>query len=361
MSVFKESIIKEYKENLPTFEKISKIIKEQLEKIANELQIECSAITSRIKSLDSLSNKIELKGNKYKTVFDITDIVGARTVAFHQSEVDKIASLVLQRFEIDWENSIDKRKLYQVNQFGYVSLHYIVKIPKSMYYDEKNPLINEISSEIQIRTNLQHTWASIFHESGYKSNIEIPHDILRQFSRLAGLLELADQEFQNLHDSLGEYRRRISSVVKDGKYEDIELTLDSFSSYVLNGGFDAINNRIAKINNMEIEPVSLDVFLKVFKVLRFVTLKQVDDLVNEYSDLAYQLVVLQFADTDIDIVTSAVGPIALTVVYILTQGFGARHIKMLLDLLFGERKSNVTQANKLYKNGITLGIVKEGV
>lgn len=361
MSMLKDIILEEYEENLPSFQKVSEIVKNQISKIADELQIECSVITSRVKSLDSLSGKIDRKGSKYKSVFDLTDIVGSRVVAFYQSEVDKIASLIIQRFDIDWENSIDKRKLYGVDQFGYVSLHYIVKIPKSMYFDENNPLINEISSEIQIRTNLQHTWASIFHQSGYKSNIEIPHDILRQFSRLAGLLELADQEFQNLHDSLGEYRRRIQSVVKDGKYEDLELTRDSFSSYVLNGGFDDINNRIAKINNMEIEPVSLSIFLKVFKTLGFDSLKQVDDLVKNYSDLAYQLEVLQFADTDIDIVTSAAGPIALTVVYILKEGYGAQQIKLLLDLLFGERKSNNIQANRLYQHGITLGIVKESI
>ena len=170
MSMLKDMILEEYDENLPAFQKVSEIVKQAVIDIANELGIEYSVITSRIKSRDSLAEKIDRKNDKYHSVFDLTDIVGTRAVAFYQSEVDKIVSLIISRFEIDWGNSIDKRSLYKYDQFGYVSIHYIVRIPKSMYYDEKNPLINEIQSEIQVRTNLQHTCASIYHHSGYKSN-----------------------------------------------------------------------------------------------------------------------------------------------------------------------------------------------
>lgn len=359
MDMINSMILEQYDENLETFKKINEIIQKELVKICNGLSIEYSVIKGRVKERESLSEKLERKGGKYRSIFDLTDIVGTRIVTFYQSEVDKIASQVISTFDIDWDRSIDKRNLYSIDQFGYVSIHYIVRIPESLYYDENNPLINKIYSEIQIRTNLQHTWASIYHHSGYKSDIEIPKPILRQFSRLAGLLELADQEFQDLHDSLIEYRRKVSTVFKLGKYEDIELTLDSYKVYVESGGFDTINQKIASINNMEIEQVSLDLFLKVFKIFGFKTLKEVDDLVKNYSDLAYQLRVLQFANTDIDIITSATGPFALCIVYILKEGYGVNTVKQLLDLFFGERKSNLSQATRLYKLGETLGIVKE--
>jgi len=354
-----EFIIEEYRENLETYNKAKEVINSTLENIVDELGLKVNAINARVKTEDSLRKKLELKGSKYKTIKDLTDIVGVRVITFYQGEVDKIASKIITSFDIDWDNSIDKRKIHNIDQFGYMSLHYIVRIPKSLFYDEKYPLINELFFEIQIRTNLQHTWASIFHGTGYKSDVEVPKDILRRFSRLAGLLEMADEEFQNLHDYLAEYRRKVNSVVKSGKFDEVELTGDSYKAYVSAGGFDKLNNKIASINNMEIAPSPLDRFLKAFKLFEFNTLKDLDDLVKEYSDLAYQLELLQFTDTDIDIITSSTGPLALCVVYTVKMGYGAISIQNLLDSVFGQRNSHARLANKFYANCKTLGIIRE--
>lgn len=359
MSFVKDLILETYDERYESYSKASEVIQKTLEHIAESLDVECSVIASRIKSRDSLAKKIDRKGNKYKSIDDLTDIVGTRVVTFFLNDVDKIAAKVISTFEIDWENSIDKRKLYNTDQFGYVSLHYIVRIPKKIYFDEKHPEINEFRTEIQVRTNLQHTWASIYHRTGYKSDVEIPKDLARQFSRLAGLLELADQEFQNMNDSMMEYRRRIASVVKSGNFAEVELNGDSFNAYIQSGGFDRINERIASINSMEIEPASLTHFLIVFKYLGFKTLEDIDNLTKNYSELAYQFAVLQFSGTDIDIITTAAGPFALSVVYMLKNGFGTHDLKSLLDFVYGERNTNISIAAKFIKHGVTLGIVKE--
>ena len=119
MDLHSEFILEEYRESRPVFEKmqveVTRILREALER--NGLIV--TAIETRIKTEESLAGKLALKGAKYATLSDITDILGARIITFYTDDVDRIAAMAEQLFEIDWKNSVDKRKLHQLDSFGY--------------------------------------------------------------------------------------------------------------------------------------------------------------------------------------------------------------------------------------------------
>ena len=125
MDLHAEMILDEYKENLETFEIIKRIVLEQLNNYVKEFGSIVNSVEARIKTEKSLTGKLELKGDKYQSLEDITDIVGARVVTFYADEVDKFAAQVEKSFEVDWDNSVDKRKMHKIDQFGYMSLNYI--------------------------------------------------------------------------------------------------------------------------------------------------------------------------------------------------------------------------------------------
>ena len=106
MDLHSEMILEEYREARPVFEKMqveaTRILREALER--NGLIV--TAIESRIKTEESLKGKLSLKGSKYATLSDITDILGARIITFYTDDVDRIASMAEQLFEIDWANSV---------------------------------------------------------------------------------------------------------------------------------------------------------------------------------------------------------------------------------------------------------------
>ena len=169
-------IMEEYREALPLLEQMKRDVLTTLQEALERSGIVVTAVEARIKTEESLAGKLALKGAKYATLSDITDILGARIITFYTDDVDRIASMAEQLFEIDWNNSVDKRRLHQLDSFGYNSLHYICRLPG---YD--------LRFELQLRTTLQHAWASINHDTGYKSGVEIPREYMRRMNRLAGM------------------------------------------------------------------------------------------------------------------------------------------------------------------------------
>ena len=241
-----QMILEEYREALPELESMRVQVLGTLREALERNGLVVTAIETRIKTEESLAGKLALKGGKYATLSDITDILGARIITFYTDDVDRIASIAEQLFEIDWNNSVDKRRLHQLDSFGYNSLHYICHLPG---YDMR--------FELQLRTTLQHAWAAINHDTGYKSGIEIPREYMRRINRLAGLLEMADDEFSRIRTEITDYRRRVQSLVQNGKLDDVLLDGDTFRSYLQAKPLDRLNRRIAAINQAEIQEAPL--------------------------------------------------------------------------------------------------------
>lgn len=352
-------ILEDYREKLPVFKKMNGIIRDTLTKRIEENGLYIIAVETRIKTEKSLAGKLELKGANYKWLTDITDLVGARVITFYQDEVDKISALVDKTFEIDWANSVDKRKQHELDSFGYSSLHYICRIPKSLYCDPECPEINEIRFEVQMRTALQHVWATMYHDTGYKSGVEVPPEYLRNLNRLAGMLELADEQFSIIRTNINDYRRQVQSLVASGQFDEVPLNGDSFSSFLKLKPFHKLAKKIAAINQAEIHEGSSLPYLKVLKEFKFETLGDVMRLIKNESDDAYQLAVFQIGNTDIDIISSTVAIQDLCVVHILKHGGGSGGLKHMFDVMDGYSDHNKQRADRLLETAQQLSFMQK--
>ena len=329
MDLHCEMILEEYREAKPVLERMLVEIPALLRETLAKNGILVTAVDARIKTEESLKGKLELKGAKYATLSDITDIFGGRIITFYTDDVDRIAAIVEQLFEIDWDNSVDKRMLHQLDSFGYNSLHYICRMPEFPF-----------RFELQLRTTLQHAWASINHDIGYKTGVEIPREYLRRINRLAGILEMADDEFSRIRSEITDYRRRVQQLVQNGKLDDVLLDGDTFNSYLQARPFDSLNKRIAAINQAEIQEVPLIRYLRVFVAFGCKTLGDVERLVKQYSEDAYRLARHQLGNTDLDIISSAVGVQNICVVCILATGGGKMGLVRFFDAINGHNTQN---------------------
>ena len=192
-------------------EKIEKLIKELIKE--NDLRVH--SVTSRVKTRASLQAKLGRSERKFSKLGDIPDISGIRIITYFPDDVDSVARVIQKEFEVDEKRSVDKRELLDPDRFGYLSLHHIVKLPTARSQLTEYRRFKDCYTEIQVRSILQHAWAEIEHDLGYKGKHAVPKEIRRRFSRLAGLLEVADSEFAQIRDSLAEYEKTVPQRIID--------------------------------------------------------------------------------------------------------------------------------------------------
>lgn len=340
LNAHSRTIIQQYHEQHSRYEELGKIVYENLRQALQTQGISVTTVEYRVKEEDSLSRKLELKGMKYQSLRDITDILGVRVITFYTVDVDKVAVLVKNMFHVDWSRSVDKRRLHELNSFGYNSLHYICQLKNA-------PPGLDMWFEIQMRTALQHVWSNINHDTEYKGEVQIPKEYIRQFGRLAGMLELIDDEFSRLRNDLTEYRRNIQSLVESGHLDEVPLTVENFRSYLQLKPFERLNRRIASINQAELYPVSLMIYLPILQWMGMKTLGDIEKLIADHANDAYQLALSQLAVTDLDIVSESVGIQNLCLVHLLKQKQKRQSIIQFFDMLNGTHSGNDELADKI--------------
>lgn len=181
---------------------IEVILRESL----NEKDIIYHSIESRVKTVDSFREKAGRK--KYSDpINEITDLTGIRIITLFEKEIHQISDIIKELFEIDYEKSEDKSDLLDADKMGYKSIHYIAELSRNKISETELESYEGLKFEIQIRSILQHAWAEIEHDRNYKFKGELPKHLQRRFYALAGMLEIADREFNTLSEEVEKFRR----------------------------------------------------------------------------------------------------------------------------------------------------------
>lgn len=251
----KESLFHDFKLKLHIL--VSELLKENHKRVHQ--------LTSRLKDEVSLKDKIIRKDNKYQDINSITDLVGLRIITYFEDEVDGISEIIKREFDIDELNSVDKRKK-DFDRFGYSSLHYVVSLSAARLSLTEYKKFKGLKAEIQIRSILQHAWAEMEHDLGYKNSEGIPSVVKRDFSRVSALLETADIEFINLRSSLEKYKHHIDLMIKNND-DNTPIPIDNISlnTYIKNSDIvKDIDEKIAKELNISLNSsLNYDISLRL--------------------------------------------------------------------------------------------------
>jgi ppGpp synthetase/RelA/SpoT-type nucleotidyltranferase len=270
---------KGYAARLPLFQKATTKIVEDLKHFLNGQNIHFLTVDGRVKSLESFVEKVERK--KYSDPFiQNEDFCGIRIITYYPKDISKVEEIVDGEFDV--QETIDKERDLNVNEFGYRSEHKIVKLRPSWLSAPTYRGLGEIKLEIQIRTILMHAWAELEHQLVYKKKDQIPRDLERSLFRVCAKLEEADNQFQDLKEGIENYRDAIKlSLAAKGSVEtEVTLNYDSLTAlldYYLPDSPKNQRQAISLLERLKEEKISLT---RAEEMLKFIQPK-VDDLNKE--------------------------------------------------------------------------------
>lgn len=157
-------------------------------------------VVARVKSWDSLAVKAQKRRADGSLSYpdpwrDIHDILGVRVTVLHSNEIPVVLDILGGEFNV--LRSVDKAQETKVSGgFGYGSHHLVVEVPPEC---EGLEVYAGVDFEVQIRTVLQHAWAEFEHDIRYKRGGAVTDpQVDRAFTLAAGLIELADQQFDQI-------------------------------------------------------------------------------------------------------------------------------------------------------------------
>lgn len=274
------SALERYRAVRPDYELLAGVAKRLLSEMLMASGIRVHSIESRAKSLESFSKKAETPSEgdplepKYRDpVREITDLAAVRVITFLPRTVEQVCTLIMQEFTI--RESADKSvELLDEGKLGYQSIHFLVEMHPSRTCLPEYKRHAGLIFEIQVRTLLQHAWAEMEHDIQYKSTAVIPAGIRKKFISLAGLLEIADREFQSLQDEDERLRQQARASVETGELAAVEITPDALKAY--------LDRKLGA--DYRVAQWSYEFTAEMLRKLDFETLSQVDECIEGYND-----------------------------------------------------------------------------
>ncbi len=191
-------------------------------------------IEQRVKTWDSIEQKFaraDRDGRHIRfsgaSLSDLSDLIGVRIIVLFQRDLAQVLKMLESAFRVI--NTDDKGANRAVDQFGYSSVHYQIRVPDSWITVPTFRAFQSFEVEVQVRTLAQHMWAAASHKLQYKQENSVPEQMRRAIHRISSLLELIDSEYERLLTERDQYRSDVRSGGHEGRLNTdvLEAILDA--------------------------------------------------------------------------------------------------------------------------------------
>jgi len=194
-----ESLLSNFADKRPSYEEFVGRVKDLIGTLVHGEGIRVDSIHGRTKTVESLRDKLSRPGKAYTRLENVPDLAGLRVITYLREDADRVVELIRKEFDVDDEESEDVAGRLAPNEFGYLSVHLVIRLSEGRRRLAEWSTVQALHAEVQVRTVLQHAWASFSHALQYKQEDDVPRALRRRLARLSALLEVADEEFAELN------------------------------------------------------------------------------------------------------------------------------------------------------------------
>lgn len=242
-----------YDNNIDPYKGLAEIIAVTLKNSLISQKISFVDVPYRHKTKKSFLKKIKDKlSQKDYSSTSMTDLAGIRVITLIEADVQKVCDLVSKMFNVHQADSVNKFENLGEEKVGYRSVHFVCDVGEDRAKMPEFSAYKGLCFEIQVRTALEHAWAEIEHDRGYKLGGKLPSHLNRRFKLLSGLLESADLEFNRLTVEIENYAKNLNFGINNNL--DVELTTvgvnslleEKYSDFTQKSEFDT-DSRIAEL------------------------------------------------------------------------------------------------------------------
>jgi putative GTP pyrophosphokinase len=182
-------------------------------------------VKGRSKSFKSFYKKYlrYLRENPKQNKVLVPDQIGVRVVCPFFEDITAVEKACRKKFSVI--EAEQKGSDYSFKEFGYESIHLLVKLPDEILAKWKSDFVHV--AEIQIRTILQDAWAEVEHELVYKTEFT-PYDdqMKRKLAAVNAMLFLADTTFQEIRTYQRQFRHELDKR-HDSFFKKVEAITDN--------------------------------------------------------------------------------------------------------------------------------------
>lgn len=242
MKKIKEQMLKEYLSSQLIYVEYTSYIENKVKNILIENGIKYQSLSSRVKSYDSLYNKLteNMINGICKNIKNINDLSGVRIIFYDEEELKKFNDII--NFEF---NVITYKPSRDIMEYDGINITVCLKNDFNKF--------NGLLCEIQLTTLLSHALNEFGHNIIYKDIDELSEKDSKEYYKIKDIFENARKDILKIMGILEFINKRVDGIKSGAK--NIELLLDkNFNKKIqLVNSLDELEEMINKM--IEIIPV----------------------------------------------------------------------------------------------------------